>query len=51
LGLIEAAETIISYAGSRSEREVLQILRLLNQRNRRADADALLERALAGATR
>ncbi|MGY1947777.1 hypothetical protein [Nocardia asiatica] len=49
MGLSDATDTIISYAGSRSERDVLQIVRSLNQRDRRADADALLERALAGA--
>ncbi|MFI6168074.1 hypothetical protein ACIBCN_14930 [Nocardia sp. NPDC051052] len=47
MGLIEETEAIISYAGNRSERDVLYILRYLQQHNRRVDADALLDRALA----
>ncbi|MTJ76428.1 hypothetical protein [Nocardia seriolae] len=42
----DAAATIIGHAGSRAEREVLEILLELNQNDRRADADAVLERAL-----
>ncbi|WP_405491424.1 hypothetical protein [Nocardia sp. NBC_00511] len=42
----DAAATIVDHAGSRAEREVLEILRELNRNNMRADADALLERAL-----
>ncbi|MER7449644.1 hypothetical protein ABTW96_05080 [Nocardia beijingensis] len=47
LGLDEATEIIIGYAGGRSELDVLQILQLLLQRDQRRDADILLERALA----
>ncbi|MEV6340782.1 hypothetical protein AB0M12_39455 [Nocardia vinacea] len=50
LGLLEVTDTIISYAGSRSERDVLKILHLLKQRGRRVDADALLDSALARAS-
>ncbi|WP_280259014.1 hypothetical protein [Nocardia abscessus] len=51
LGLDEATDTIISYAGSRSELDVFQILQSLNQRDKRTDADILLERALASSIR
>lgn len=51
LGLDEATDTIISYAGSRPELDVLQILQSLNQRDKRSDADILLERALASSIR
>ncbi|MBF6302563.1 hypothetical protein IU459_34240 [Nocardia amamiensis] len=51
LGLDEATDTIINYAGSRSELDVLQILQSLNQRDQRPDADTLLERALASSMR
>ncbi|MFE4503896.1 hypothetical protein ACFRFQ_28905 [Rhodococcus sp. NPDC056743] len=47
LGLVDAADTIIAYAGGRARREVLQILQSLNQQGRRADADTLLTRALS----
>ncbi|MGW5225229.1 hypothetical protein ACWEP5_09845 [Nocardia niigatensis] len=47
LQLHDVAETIISHAGSRAEREVLAILHELNIRERRDDADTLLKRALA----
>ncbi|MFI5537944.1 hypothetical protein ACIA5H_16280 [Nocardia sp. NPDC051900] len=51
LGLDEATDTIIGYAGSRSGLDVLQILQSLNQRGKRRDADILLERALASLIR
>ncbi|MBF6225284.1 zinc ribbon domain-containing protein [Nocardia abscessus] len=51
LGLGEAADIIINYAGSRPDRDVLQILRALNRRDRRIDADALLHRALSATHR
>ncbi|MEU2174832.1 hypothetical protein ABZ552_11470 [Nocardia sp. NPDC019219] len=51
LGLDEATDTIISYAGSRSELDVFQILQSLNRRDKRTDADILLERALASLIR
>ncbi|GAA5084496.1 hypothetical protein GCM10023319_29550 [Nocardia iowensis] len=46
LGMPEATRAIIDYAGNRPERDVLHILHSLKQRGRRADADALLDRAL-----
>ena len=47
LGLLDATATIIGYAGTRDKRDVLQILHSLNQRDRRDDADSLLNRALS----
>ncbi|MFC1400265.1 MULTISPECIES: hypothetical protein [Streptacidiphilus] len=49
-GLLGAADAIISYAGRRPERDVLHILHALNQRQRRTDADTLLECALLAGT-
>ncbi|WP_280450106.1 hypothetical protein, partial [Nocardia brasiliensis] len=50
LGMAEATEAIITYAGNRSERDVLRILHSLKQHDRRADADALLDNVLARAS-
>ncbi|MFJ7622805.1 hypothetical protein ACIQYZ_28830 [Rhodococcus erythropolis] len=47
LGLLDATATIIRYAGARDRRDVLQIIHSLNQRDRRDDADSLLNRALS----
>ncbi|MEV6275704.1 helix-turn-helix transcriptional regulator [Nocardia sp. NPDC051832] len=46
LALHDAAETIISYAGSRSEGDVLRILHSLKRQGQADDADALLEHAV-----
>ncbi|MFC4126469.1 hypothetical protein [Nocardia rhizosphaerae] len=47
LDLMDAVAAIISYAGRREDREILQILRPLLDHERHADADALLDRALS----
>ncbi|GAD81846.1 hypothetical protein NCAST_05_02830 [Nocardia asteroides NBRC 15531] len=47
LELLDAVDAIISYAGLRADREILQILRPLLHHERLADADALLNRALS----
>ncbi|MEV0688467.1 hypothetical protein AB0I35_31885 [Nocardia sp. NPDC050378] len=46
LDLPAAVDSIISYAGRRNDRDVLQILRQLLQHERHTDAGALLDRAL-----
>lgn len=46
LELHEATDAIIRYAGQRPDRDVLEIVRSLNQRERRAEADTLLDHAL-----
>ncbi len=48
LDLLDAVAAIISYAGLRADREILQILRALLRHERHADAGALLNRALSG---
>lgn len=48
LGMLEATDAIISYAAGReSKDDVLHIVHLLIQRNRRDDAETLVERAVA----
>ncbi|MBF6243285.1 hypothetical protein IU471_06775 [Nocardia elegans] len=47
-GISEAVDTIISHAGARDELlHVMQIVKSLNERDRRVDSDALLDHALA----
>ncbi|MCX4093960.1 hypothetical protein [Nocardia sp. alder85J] len=46
LGLLDVVDTIIGYVGRRPERDVLRIVWSLNKQDRRADADAVVERAL-----
>jgi len=47
LELHEATDAIIRYAGRRPDRDVLKIVRSLNQRERRDEADTLLDHVLA----
>ncbi|QLY30003.1 hypothetical protein H0264_33185 [Nocardia huaxiensis] len=46
LDLDDIATAILSHAGSRVEREILEILFALNERDRRADSDTLLTNAI-----